>query len=166
LQDKIRILGIDPGIQVTGIGIIDINEQKIVTICHHECVHTNRKKSLSYRLRQIYNGLIEIIEKYKPDFIAVEDIFYSENIKTAIVMSHVRGVSLLASMNMGIEPAEYSPREIKLSVVGQGGASKQQVQFMIQKILNCNEEIQQSDAADAVAVALCHYHRLSKIYNH
>jgi crossover junction endodeoxyribonuclease RuvC len=165
LQDKIRILGIDPGIQVTGIGIIDIDEQNRVTICYHDCVRTNRKKSLSYRLGQVYNALIEIIAEYKPNFIAVEDVFYSENIKTAIVMSHARGVSLLASVNMGIEPAEYSPREIKLSVVGQGGASKSQVQFMIQKILNCKEEILQPDAADAIAVALCHYHRLSKNYH-
>jgi crossover junction endodeoxyribonuclease RuvC len=158
-----RILGIDPGVQITGIGIIDINQQRTLSVCYHECIRTDKNKSLSYRLRQIYNGIIQVIEKYKPDSIAIEDIFYSENIKTAIVMSHARGVSLLASMNMGIEPAEYSPREIKLSVVGHGGAAKRQVQFMIQKILNCKEDIQESDAADAIAVALCHYHRLKNL---
>ena len=160
MRDKIRILGIDPGTQITGLGIIDINEKGIISICHYDCIRTDRKKSLAYRLKQIYDGLIKIINKYKPNYIALEDIFYSENIKTAIVMGHARGISLLASMNTGIEPAEYSPREIKLSVVGHGGAAKGQVQFMVQKILNCKDEIHPSDAADALAVALCHYHRL------
>jgi crossover junction endodeoxyribonuclease RuvC len=163
LQDRIRILGIDPGTQITGIGIIDIDHKNCISICHYDGIRTNRKESLSYRLKQIYDGIIQAIKNYQPDYIALEDIFYSDNIKTAIVMGHARGICLLASINMGIEPAEYSPREVKLSVVGQGGASKNQVQFMVKKILNYNDNIHPADAADALAVALCHYHRLKKI---
>lgn len=163
MQDNIRILGIDPGSQITGIGIIDIDKKECISICHFDIIRTDRKKSLSYRLKQIYDGIIQVINTYKPNFVALEDIFYSENIKTAIVMGHARGICLLASINMGIEAVEYSPREIKLSVVGQGGASKSQVQFMVKRLLNYKDNIQPEDASDALAVALCHYHRLKKI---
>jgi crossover junction endodeoxyribonuclease RuvC len=103
---------------------------------------------------------MQTIEEYKPDQIALEDIFYSENIKTAIVMGHARGVALLAVVNAGLSPAEYSPREVKLAVVGRGSASKEQVQFMVKNILRLKEDIKPADAADALAVALCHYHRM------
>ena len=106
-----------------------------------------------------------MIERYKPHFIALEDIFYSENIKTAIVMGHARGVSLLAAINLGIEPSEYSPREVKLAVVGRGDASKDQVKYMVKNILHIQEEIHPADAADALAVALCHFNRLNRTRN-
>lgn len=155
-----RILGIDPGTQITGIGLIDVNEQGEPGLCYYGCIHTNRKQTLPLRLKQIYNDLAEIIEKYQPDHIALEDIFYSDNIKTAIVMGHARGVSLLAPVHRGIEPAEYSPREVKLAVVGRGNASKSQVQFMVRSILKINDLDLPLDAADALAVALCHFHRV------
>ena len=91
---------------------------------------------------------------------AVEDIFYSDNVKTAIVMGQARGVSLLAPINLGLEPAEYSPREVKQAVVGRGNASKEQVHFMVKNLLHLTENIAPDDASDALAVALCHYHRL------
>ena len=155
-----RILGIDPGTQVTGVGLIDVDEHGEPGLCYYGCIHTNRKQSLSLRLKQIYDDLAEIIEKYKPDYIALEDIFYSDNVKTAIVMGHARGVSLLAPVHKGIEPAEYSPREVKLAVVGRGNASKSQVQFMVKRILKINNSDLPLDAADALAVALCHFHRV------
>ena len=155
-----RILGIDPGTQDTGVGLIDVNERGEPGLCYYGCIQTNRKQSLSLRLKQIYNDLSNIIDKYKPDYIALEDIFYSDNIKTAIVMGHARGVSLLAPIHRGIEPAEYSPREVKLAVVGRGNATKDQVQFMVRSILKIDDLNLPLDAADALAVALCHLHRV------
>ena len=153
-------MGIDPGTHTTGIGIIDIVLKKEPVLCYYGTVKTTRSARLPVRLQQINHGLIEVIDEYKPDYIALEDIFYSKNIKTAIVMGHARGVVLLAIVNAGISPAEYSPREVKLAVVGRGNASKEQVQFMVKNILRLKENIQPEDAADALAVALCHYHRL------
>jgi crossover junction endodeoxyribonuclease RuvC len=157
---SVRILGIDPGTHVTGIGIIDAKTGKDPVLCHYGTIKTKRSASLSLRLQQINHGLIEIIERFTPDYIALEDIFYSENIKTAIVMGHARGVALLAITNAGIIPAEYSPREVKQAVVGRGNASKDQVQFMVKHILQLKQDVQPADAADALAVALCHFHRL------
>jgi len=157
-----RIMGIDPGTNITGIGIIEIDERGEPRLCHYGCVRTSRNAKLPHRLGQIYQGLAEAITRYQPRAVALEDIFYSDNIKTAIVMGEARGVSLLAAVNQGIEPAEYSPREVKLAVVGRGNASKDQVQFMVRQILGMKEEIKPADAADALAVALCHYNRMQQ----
>ena len=158
---KIRILGIDPGSQSTGLGIVDIKEDRTPALCYYGCIKTSKNKSLPHRLKQIYTGLADIIQRYKPDHVAVEDIFYSDNVKTAIVMGQARGVSLLAPINLGLEPAEYSPREVKQAVVGRGNASKEQVHFMVKSLLHLSENIAPDDASDALAVALCHYHRLN-----
>lgn len=160
MPGNVRIMGIDPGTAVTGIGLIDVNDRHEIKLCHYTAVRTGAKSKLPEKLKQIYSGLIEIINKYKPDFVAVEDIFYAENVKTAMVMGHARGVSLLAPVNMNIETAEYSPREVKLAVVGNGAASKSQVAFMVKNILNLKEEIKPQDAADALAVAICHFNRM------
>lgn len=160
MSSAIRVLGIDPGSQVTGLGIIDISEKREVSLCYYGCVRTTRNTPLPHRLKQIYIGLTDIITQYRPDYVAVEDIFYSDNVKTAIVMGQARGIALLAPMNLGVSPAEYSPREVKLAVVGRGNASKEQVHFMVKNILRLKEDISPDDASDALAVALCHYHRL------
>ena len=133
-------MGIDPGSQVTGLGIIDISTNRELKLCHYGSIRTNQKKPLPFRLKQIYIGLTEVIEKYQPDQVAIEDIFYSDNVKTAIVMGQARGVSLLAPVNLGITPAEYSPREVKLAVVGRGNASKNQVHFMVKNMLKLNKK--------------------------
>jgi len=163
LQDNnlsgFRILGIDPGTLVTGVGIIDVFEKGKIQLCIYDAIRTKRTNSLALRLKEIFEGIDYFLEKYEPDFVAVEDIFYSENVKTAIVMGQARGVSMLAPVLKNIEIAEYSPREVKLAVVGNGGASKNQVQFMVKNILNLKEDIHPADAADALAVAICHYHR-------
>lgn len=163
MTSNIRILGVDPGSQVTGLGIVEVIDNRELKLCYHGCIKTDRKATLALRLKQIYLGLSELIEEYKPDHVALEDIFYSDNVKTAIVMGHARGVSLLAPINLGITPAEYSPREVKLAVVGRGNASKEQVHFMVKNMLNVTEDITPDDASDALAVALCHYHRLNSI---
>ena len=160
MTSSIRILGIDPGSRITGLGIIDVVEKKDLKLCYYGCIRTDRKTKLPFRLKQIYSGLTELIEKYQPDHVALEDIFYSDNVKTAIVMGYARGVSLLAPVNLGIIPVEYSPREVKQSVVGRGNASKEQVHYMVKNILNVARDILPNDASDALAVALCHYHRL------
>ena len=162
MQSNKRILGIDPGTQVTGYGIIEVEISGMIRHCYHGIIKTNRKSSLSFRLKEIYSGLLDVIKKFKPDEVALEDIFYSDNIKTAIVMGHARGVALLAPMHMGIAPAEYSPREVKMAVVGNGGASKGQVKFMVENILKLDAEIESQDAADALAVAICHFHRMKQ----
>jgi crossover junction endodeoxyribonuclease RuvC len=163
LTSIIRILGVDPGSQVTGLGIIEVIDNRELRLCYYGCIRTDRKATFAHRLKQIYSGLSDVIEQYKPDHVALEDIFYSDNVKTAIVMGHARGVSLLAPINLGITPAEYSPREVKLAVVGRGNASKEQVHFMVKNMLKVTEDITPDDASDALAVALCHYHRLNAI---
>ena len=155
-------MGIDPGTQVTGIGIIDIVEKGGIQLCIYDAIRTKRTNPLALRLKEIFEGIDYFISKYEPDFVAIEDIFYSDNIKTAIVMGQARGVSMLAPALKNIEIAEYSPREVKLAVVGNGGASKTQVQFMVKNILKLKEEIHPADAADALAVAICHFHRAKK----
>lgn len=161
MSSTIRILGIDPGSQITGLGVIDVYDGRDLKLCYYGSIRTNRNEILPLRLKQIYEGLIAIINEYHPDYVALEDIFYSENVKTAIVMGQARGVSLLAPVNMGIVPAEYSPREVKLAVVGNGNASKDQVHFMVKNMLNIKEDISPDDASDALAVAICHNHRLT-----
>ena len=163
MTSLIRILGVDPGSQVTGLGIIEVIDNRDLRLCYHGCIRTDRKATFAHRLKQIYFGLSEIIEQYKPDHVALEDIFYSDNVKTAIVMGHARGVSLLAPINLGITPAEYSPREVKQAVVGRGNASKEQVHYMVKNMLKVKEDISPDDASDALAVALCHYHRMNVI---
>lgn len=163
MTSLIRILGVDPGSQVTGLGIIEVINNADLKLCYHGCIRTDRKATFAHRLKQIYVGLTEIIEQYKPDHIAIEDIFYSDNVKTAIVMGHARGVTLLAPINLGITPAEYSPREVKQAVVGRGNASKEQVHYMVKNMLKVSEDITPDDASDALAVAICHYNRMNAI---
>lgn len=159
-MSTLTILGIDPGINKTGYGIIKIAENSQPQLYRYGHIGTDTKKSLAQRLHSIYTRLEEILKETQPDTIAIEGIFYSENVKTAIVMGHARGAAIVAGMNNNANIAEYSPREVKQSVVGNGGASKSQVRYMIGKLLNTREDIQPDDASDALAVALCHWHRL------
>ncbi len=154
-----RIMGIDPGTQVTGVGIIDIHGKGEIHLCMYDAIRGKRTNPLAQRLKEIYEGIDDCLEKYNPDFVAIEDIFYSENVKTAIVMGHARGITLLAPVMRDIGIAEYSPREVKLAVVGNGAASKSQVQFMVKNILKLKNDIKPADAADALAVAICHNNR-------
>lgn len=158
-----RILGVDPGTVVTGYGILETNGRALKTL-DLGCVRLASKDSFAIRLKRIYDGLSAVIEEYNPDHFAIEDLFYAKNAKVALKMGHARGVAILAAVNHQIPTAEYSPREIKQSVVGNGGASKEQVQRMIQQVLNLPDLPEPIDAADALAVAVCHLHRVeSKI---
>lgn len=152
------ILGIDPGSYNVGYGILQIEKRKIVAAgC--DTIVINRKTQLTERLVEIHSGIDKIIAEYKPDIAVVETIFYGKNIKSAFTLGHARGVIMLAIAQHNIEIAEYSPREVKKSVVGNGNASKEQVEYMVQKILNLNSKPKTEDAADALAIALCQYNK-------
>lgn len=148
-------MGIDPGSLRTGYGIIQMQQNSPSCLTHGHIA--TRGDDVSQRLWQIYQGLIEIIEKFQPGEIAVEQVFVNQNPQTALKLGQARGVALLAGARFALPIAEYSPRRIKQSVVGYGAAAKTQVQQMI-KVLLKMPEFPQADAADALAVALCHCH--------
>ena len=152
------IVGIDPGSAVTGFGIIEAESNRL-RLLDFGVIRTNRDHSLPGKLKTIYDGVIEVIDNYKPDHMAVEDIFYSENVKTALVIGHARGVAILAAMNRQIPVSEYSPREVKQSVVGNGAADKSQVGYMVKKILGLDGIPKPDDASDALGIAICHFNR-------
>ena len=152
------ILGIDPGSLNVGYGIIQVEKRKIVAAgC--DTIKINPKLQLTERLVQIHAGMDKIIAEYKPDIAVVETIFYGKNIKSAFTLGHARGVIMLALAQQNIKIEEYSPREVKKSVVGNGNASKEQVAYMVQKILNLSAKPKTEDAADALAIALCQFNK-------
>ena len=152
------ILGIDPGSYNVGYGILQIEKRKIVAAgC--DTIVIKSKIQLAQRLTQIHSGIDKVISEYKPDMAVIETIFYGKNIKSAFTLGHARGVIMLALAQHNIEIVEYSPREVKKSVVGNGNASKEQVLYMVQKILNLSAKPKTEDAADALAIALCHFNK-------
>jgi crossover junction endodeoxyribonuclease RuvC len=153
-------LGIDPGSRCCGYGILQV-EKKSITAAGCDIVKVDEKMPLSDRLKQIHENIDKIIKRYSPDVVAIETIFYGKNIKSAFTLGHARGVIMLAVVQNNLDVVEYSPREIKRSVVGNGNASKGQVMYMIDKLLGIKLEKNMEDAADALAIALCHYNRLS-----
>lgn len=154
-----RILGVDPGTVVVGFGVVE-TQAKGYRVLDFGCLKFSSRQPFPQRLKSIYDGLTDIIVKYRPDACAIENLFYAENAKVAIKMGHARGVAILAAVNKHIPTSEYTPREIKQSVVGNGAASKLQVQKMVQQLLNLSEAPEPFDAADALAIALCHVHRM------
>lgn len=154
-----RVLGIDPGTVVTGYGIIESRGTNN-TLVEYGCIKTNSKSKLPRRLSNIYKGLTEIIKGKGIDAIGIEEAFYAKNVKTTLILGHARGVILLAAENTNIDIHEYSPREVKKSVTGNGAASKEQVQYMVQRILNIPQKIEPLDASDALAVAICLTYRM------
>jgi len=152
------ILGIDPGSHNCGYGILQIEKRKIVAAgC--DVVQVKPTLDLAERLKIIHQEISKVITEYKPDIAAVESIFYGKNIKSAFTLGHARGVILLSLAEADIPIAEYSPREVKKSVVGNGNASKEQVEYMVKKIINLKEKPVTQDATDALAVALCQFNK-------
>lgn len=123
-----------------------------------ECgiIRTRPRESLAARLQEIHAGVVELIQRHKPDALSIEDVFYARNVRTTIVLGHARGVILLAAANAQLEIAEYPPAEIKKAVVGTGAATKEQVQFMVTRLLRLKSPPQPADASDGVAAALAH----------
>ena len=151
------ILGIDPGYAIVGVGVINFDGNKFRVIDYF-AVTTKAGTPFEQRLKEIYDGLNEVIEKYKPEHMAIEELFFNDNAKTAIHVGQARGVILLAAINHGLEIFEYTPLQVKQAVVGYGRADKLQVQQMTKALLNLNAIPKPDDVADALAIALCHAH--------
>ncbi len=152
-----RIIGIDPGTSFTGIGIVEHSSERIFLI-HYQTINLNSKEPLPARLKKIYDECLECIKKFRPDEFAIETAFYGKNIQSTLKLGQARGVAIIAALNSNLKISEYSPREVKKSVTGNGASSKVQVQYMVKSILSlsaCNE-FMEIDSSDALAVALCH----------
>ena len=150
------VLGIDPGTAVTGYGVVKGERMAAPQLIECGIIRTKPRDSLAQRLQEIHAGVVELIERHRPDAISIEDVFYARNVRTTIVLGHARGVILLAAANANVEIAEYPPAEIKKAVVGTGAATKQQVQFMVTRLLRLKSAPQPADASDGVAAALAH----------
>jgi len=153
----LKILGIDPGFAIAGYGVIEYKCNKFIPI-KHGVITSEAKMEFSKRLKRLYDEISEIIIKEKPDFVSIEELFFNTNVKTAIAVGHARGVLILAAENLGVPIYEYTPLQIKQAVTGYGRADKCQVQCMIKTLLNLNAIPKPDDAADALAVAICHAH--------
>ena len=156
-----RILGVDCGTEKTGFGVIESDGRRHKLIAAG-VIKTSAKQALSLRLVDIAKGLRQAIADYKPENAAVEEVFFAKNVQSALKLCHARGVALLAIAETGIDVCEYSPLEIKQSVVGYGRAEKQQVQLMVKSLLGLNAIIASEDASDACAVAICHATRQAR----
>lgn len=152
-----KILGIDPGFAIVGCGIVDYTGNKF-TVIDHMAVTTKAGLPLERRLKTIYEDVGDIIDRYKPDAVSIEELFFNTNTTTAIAVGQARGVILLAAVNRGVEIFEYTPLQVKQAVVGYGRAEKNQVQQMVKMILNLREIPKPDDVADGLALAICHAH--------
>lgn len=148
------ILGIDPGTIVTGYGVIQCTSSNEFSLRECGVFRTSSKQLLGVRVREIYDEVKTIIDRFDPDVVVVEDVFVGKNARSALMLGHARGVILLAAEVCGVPVAQYTPREIKKAVAGNGNATKDQVAFMVQKRLRLKEVPSPSDASDAVAAAL------------
>jgi len=157
-----RVLGIDCGTEYTGYGIVDLlsggrdNDRLVCVVCG--AIKCSPRDPMPTRLSRIARTLEELIVVHRPDRVAIEDVFYSLNVKSALKLGQVRGVAMLTAATAGLEVAEYAPLSIKSAVVGYGKAEKHQVQQMVARLLRLDEIPQPADAADALAIAICHLH--------
>jgi len=149
-----RVLGIDPGTAVTGYGVITF-DGRTSTLVECGVIRTTARDPLPKRLLEIHDGVRELIARHQPDTFAIEDVFYAKNVRTTVVLGHARGAILLAAQQVGLTIREFPPSEIKKAITGRGGATKEQVQFMVTRLLRLKTPPQPSDAADGVAAALC-----------
>lgn len=148
------ILGIDPGYGIVGYGVIDTNKSNMVL--DYGAITTPKEDSIPKRLQEIEEGLIFLLEKYKPDVVAIEELFYFKNQTTIIPVAQARGVIVLTAQKYCGKIYEYTPLQIKQALTGNGRAEKKQVQYMVKAILGLNSIPKPDDAADALAVAICH----------
>lgn len=149
------ILGIDPGTALAGYGLVDYRQGQLKVI-DYGVVKTPPKMELPIRLLRIHEGVAELIHKYQPDAMAVEELFFNQNAKTFFSVSQARGAVILTGAQCGLEVFEYTPLQVKQAVVGYGRAEKKQVQEMVKRILAMDHIVKPDDAADALAVAICH----------
>ena len=152
-----RILGIDPGFAIVGFGVVDYVGNKF-SVIDFGAVTTNAGDDIFYRLKLIYDEVVELIKRVKPDCVAIEELFFNTNSKTAITVAEARGILIIAALNAGVPVLEYTPLQVKQAVTGYGRADKNQVQQMIKVILNLEKVPKPDDVADALAIAICHAH--------
>lgn len=153
----VTILGVDPGSLRTGYGVIETDGRRHRLI-EKGTIRSSARVDLPQRLREMHTGLSELIARCRPDFMAVEDLFYANNARSALVLGHVRGVILLAGAQAGIPLFAFPPATVKLQITGFGGAEKAQVALMVSRLLGLASDGEVGDATDALAVALCHAH--------
>lgn len=159
-----KILGIDPGFAIVGFGVINYEGNHFKTI-KYGAVTTDAGEDIFLRFKKIYDGVTEIIEETSPDALAIEELFFNSNQKTAINVAQARGIILLAAMNKNIPIFEYTPLQVKQAVVGYGRAEKGQVQQMVKALLNLEKVPRPDDTADALAIAICHAHSSGSLTN-
>ena len=150
-----KILGLDPGTATTGWGIVEENKKEPMVV-GFGLIETDKNKSTSARLKEIGEDLEKIIEKYEPDEVAIEDLFFFKNLKTAIKVAQARGVLIFVCVKKGLKVNEYTPLQIKQALTGYGRADKRQVQIMVKNVLKLKNIPKPDDASDALAVAICH----------
>ena len=153
-----RILGIDCGSEFTGYGVVEQNDRGDLQYIACGTIRLSTRQTLPKRLHQVYETLRSVIGEFRPDEVAIEDVFYAVNAKSALKLGQVRGVAMLAASSCGLEVAEYAPLSIKSAVVGYGKAEKSQVQHMVTTLLRLSAPPESPDAADALAIAICHLH--------
>jgi len=153
-----RVLGIDCGTEYTGYGVVELLADDRLLYLDCGAIKLSPRDPMSTRLSLINTRLQELISQHHPDRVAIEDVFYALNVKSALKLGQVRGVAMLAASSAGLEVSEYSPLSIKSAVVGYGRAEKPQVQYMVARLLNLSEVPEPADAADALAIAICHLH--------
>jgi crossover junction endodeoxyribonuclease RuvC len=158
-----RVLGIDCGGEYTGYGVVEMSASGRLGCLACGAIKLSPRDALPFRLSRIYTQLGVIIDQHRPNEVAIEDVFYALNVKSALKLGQVRGVAMLAAANAGLEVAEYSPLTIKSSVVGYGRAEKRQVQHMVTTLLNLNQPPEPMDASDALAIAICHLHTVGTL---
>ena len=151
-----KILGIDPGSRITGYGIISQVGSRLIHV-DNGAIHTDSSRDFPTRLKKIYSGIATVIEQFSPDAVAVENIFFANNVQSALKLGQARGAAIVAGVNAGLPVFEYTALQVKQAVVGHGRATKDQVQKMLKVLLNL-PEVAQEDASDALAVAVCHAH--------
>lgn len=157
-----RILGIDPGIAIVGFGFIDKQGSKLVPV-QYGSIQTAAHTDPAIRLKAVYDSAVELIERYKPDAVAIEKLFFNRNVTTAFAVGQARGVLVLAAVQKGLPVAEYTPLQVKQAIVGYGKAEKRQVQEMVRMFLRLSAVPKPDDVADALAVAICHAHSVTLI---
>lgn len=153
-----RVLGIDCGTEYTGYGVVELLSARELRCLDCGAIRVSPREAMARRLERIYGELSKIIQRHVPEQVAIEDVFYAVNAKSALKLGQVRGVAMLAAAAAGLEVAEYAPLAIKSAVVGYGRAEKQQVQMMVMRLLRLAEPPEPSDASDALAIAICHLH--------
>jgi len=159
---SVRILGIDPGSQRTGVGIVDVDAAGLTTHVFHTAVNLLDNDNFPLRPKQIFEELRDIVLAHRPDEVAIERVFMARNPDSALKLGQARGAAICAAVHSGLPVIEYAAKEVKQAVVGSGGAGKQQVQHMIGILLNISQKLQ-ADAADALAVAITHAHTRSSV---